>query len=122
MRTSTFDRAQRPTTSATRLPRRAAIACLAAGALAACGGGVAPWTKAGASEAMIANDFDECEVFAQAVSLAESTRSSDIYFEVTPAGDIVASPLPGVDSLRYMRQVEAFEHCMASRGYSRTDN
>ncbi len=101
----------------------APLVCLAAaGALAACGSGGGAWTKVGASEEMVAYDVNECEFYAQAVSLAESAQSDNTYIGVSPTGDIVTTQVPGSDALRYMRQGDAFAGCMASRGYSQAAN
>ena len=99
------------------------LVCLAATvALAACAGARGSWSRAGANEEMVAYDVNECEFYAQAVSLAESARSSETYIGVSPTGDVVATQLPGTDALRYMRQGNAFARCMASRGYSQAAN
>ena len=99
------------------------LVCLAATvALAACAGAGGAWSRAGANEEMVAYDVNECEFYAQAVSLAESARSSETYIGVSPTGDVVATQLPGTDALRYMRQGNAFARCMASRGYSQAAN
>ena len=99
------------------------LVCLAAaGALAACGSGGGAWTRAGASEEMVAYDVNECEFYAQAVSMAESAQSNETYIGVSPTGDVVATQAPGTDALRYMRQGNAFVRCMASRGYGQAAN
>ncbi len=99
------------------------LVCLAAaGVLAACGSAGGAWARVGADEETVAYDVNECEFYAQAVSMAESAQSSETYIGVSPTGDVVATQLPGTDALRYMRQGDAFARCMASRGYSQAAN
>ena len=102
--------------------RRFAVPLVCLVALAACSGAGGAWSRVGANEEMVAYDVNECEFYAQAVSMAESARSSDTYIGVSPTGDVVATQLPGTDALRYMRQGDAFARCMASRGYSQAAN
>lgn len=86
-------------------------------ALSACVTTSTRWDKAGSTEESIAFDTNECEFYAQAVSMAESAQSNDTYIGVNAQGQIVSTQMPGADSLRFMRQGEAFDRCMASRGY-----
>lgn len=91
-------------------------------ALSACVTTASHWEKPGATEESVAFDKNECEFYAQAVSFAESAQSNDTYIGVNAQGQIVSTQLPGADSQRYMRQADAFDRCMASRGYRSVKN
>ena len=92
--------------------RRIATLCrtaICAGVLSACVTTSSHWDKPGSSEESVAFDTNECEFYAQAVSMAESAQSNDTYYGVNAQGQIVSTQMPGADSLRFMRQSEAFD-------------
>ena len=91
--------------------------------LAACAGGAGNWTKPGATDESVAFDVDDCEFIAQAVSLSKAARSDNTYIGVSTdsAGNttFTTTQLPGTETLSFMEQADAFERCMAGRGYRR---
>lgn len=100
--------------------RRIGVLCstvVFAGALSACLATSSHWEKPGSTVEAVDFDTNECEFYAQAVSMAESAQSSETYVSVNSQGEIVSTQMPGSDSLRFMRQSEAFDRCMKSRGY-----
>ena len=100
--------------------RRIGVLCstvVFAGALSACLATSSHWEKPGSTAEAVDFDTNECEFYAQAVSMAESAQSSETYVSVNSQGQIVSTQMPGSDSLRFMRQSEAFDRCMKSRGY-----
>lgn len=54
--------------------------------------------------------------------MAESAQSNDTYIGINAQSQIVSTQIPGADSFRYMRQADAFDRCMASRGYHSVAN
>ncbi len=72
-------------------------------ALSACVTTASHWEKPGSTAESIDFDTDECEFYAQAVSMAESAQSTDTYVSVNSQGQIVSTQMPASDSLRFMR-------------------
>jgi len=93
-----------------------------AGVLSACVTTSSHWDKPGSTEETIDFDANECEFYAQAVSMAESAQSNETYVTVNSQGQIVSSQMPAADSIRFMRQSEVFYRCMKSRGYRSVAN
>ncbi len=54
--------------------------------------------------------------------MAEGAQSNDTYSTVNSQGQIVSTQMPGADSLRFMRQADAFKRCMKSRKYRSVAN
>jgi hypothetical protein len=105
--------------------RRIGVLCstvVFAAVLTACVTTSTRWDKPGSNEESVAFDTNECEFYAQAVSMAESAQSNDTYVTVNSQGQIVSTQMPGADSLRFMRQSDAFDRCMKSRGYRSVAN
>ena len=92
--------------------RRIGVLCstvVFAGALSACLATSSHWEKPGVTAEVIDYDTNECEFNAQAVSMAQSAQSNETYVTVNSQGQIVSTQMPGADSLRFMRQSEAFD-------------
>jgi hypothetical protein len=91
-------------------------------ALSACLATASHWEKPASTAESVDFDTNECEFYAQAVSMAESAQSNETYVTVNSQGQIVSTQMPGADSLRFMRQADAFDRCMKSRGYRSVAN
>ena len=98
---------------------RRSIPLAAALALAACASGPGNWTKPGATDESTAFDVDECEFIAEAASLSKAAQSDNTYIGVSATGQATTTQLPGTESLSFMERADAFERCMAGRGYRR---
>ena len=98
---------------------RRCIPLAAALALAACASGPGNWTKPGATDESTAFDADESEFIADAASLSKAAQSDNTYIGVSATGQATTTQLPGTESLSFMERADAFERCMAGRGYRR---
>lgn len=78
--------------------------------LAACGS-PASWDKAGAGEALVQKDSEECRANARLAPLPER------YLE-SPSGQMPSVPVLSREDRRAMVEADAFQKCMSAKGYS----